>query len=68
MAYIAEDFLTPALVKISEYLKLPSIVASVTLLAFANGAGDVITSIASTEKIVDLGSTLSSLYGSGFFV
>ncbi len=48
MAYISEDFLTPALVKISEYLKLPNILASVTLLAFANGAGDVITSITST--------------------
>lgn len=68
MAILSEEFETPALLRLSEYLKMNSILASVTLLALANGAGDVLTSIASGGEEGDVGLVLSTLYGSGFFV
>jgi sodium/potassium/calcium exchanger 6 len=68
MAILAEDLETPALLKISEYLKMDEILASVTLLALANGAGDVLTSVASGGEEGDIGLVLSTLYGSGLFV
>ena len=68
MAILSEEFETPALLKLSEYLKMNSILASVTLLALANGAGDVLTSIASGGEEGDISLVLSILYGSGFFV
>jgi sodium/potassium/calcium exchanger 6 len=68
MAILSEEYETTALLRLSEYLKLNSILASVTLLALANGAGDVLTSIASGGEDGDVGFVLSTLYGSGIFV
>ena len=68
MAILSEELETPALLKLSEYLKMNSILASVTLLALANGAGDVLTSIASGGEEGDISLVLSILYGSGYFV
>ncbi len=68
MALLSEELETPALLKISEYLKMNSTLASVTLLALANGASDVLTSIASGGEEGDIGLVLCTLYGSGFFV
>ena len=42
---VADTYLTPVLTKLSEALKLSETVAGVTLLAFANGAPDIIASI-----------------------
>jgi sodium/potassium/calcium exchanger 6 len=67
MSFISEEYATPALIKFAELLKLPSIVAGVTLIAFANGAGDVITSISSSGDEGDAGFVLSTIYGSGIF-
>lgn len=68
MAILSEEFETPSLLRIAEYLKMNNILASVTLLALANGAGDVLTSIASGGEDGDVGLVVSILYGSGFFV
>lgn len=68
MAILSEEFETPSLLRIAEYLKMNNILASVTLLALANGAGDVLTSIASGGEDGDVGLVISILYGSGFFV
>lgn len=68
MSFISEEYITPALLKISEYLKMSNTLASVTLLAFANGAGDVITSIVSGAQSEDPSFPLATLYGSGYFV
>jgi Ca2+/Na+ antiporter len=46
---------------------LPNVVAGVTLIALANGAGDVITSISSGGDEGDAGMVLSTIYGSGIF-
>lgn len=67
MSFVTEEYATPALIKFAEILKLPSIVAGVTLIAFANGAGDVITSISSSGDEGDVGMVLSTIYGSGIF-
>ena len=47
---MVEDFVSPCLAKLAEVLKMPSCVAEATLIAFANGAGDVITAIVSGEE------------------
>jgi Ca2+/Na+ antiporter len=55
------------LIKFAELLKLPSVIAGVTLIALANGAGDVITSISSGGDDGSVGLVLSTIYGSGIF-
>jgi len=40
----AENYLTPAISKIAKTLRLSEMLAGVTLLAFSNGASDIITS------------------------
>ena len=67
MSFVTEQYATPALIKFAEVLKLPSVIAGVTLIALANGAGDVITSISSGGDDGDVGLVLSTIYGSGIF-
>ncbi len=50
MSSIIEKYVAPSLTKISDTLKIPSAVANATLIAFANGAGDVITSVMQTNE------------------
>lgn len=42
--------------------------AAVTLLALANGAGDVITAIVSSSSEGGISYNIGALYGAGFFV
>lgn len=42
--------------------------AGVTLLAFANGAGDVITAIVASDSKEGISYNIGSLYGAGLFV
>ncbi len=60
----------------SNWLKMSQIVAAVTLLSFANGAGDVISSLLASEMQSNLGSsginlevdyTLAVMFGSSLF-
>lgn len=67
MSFVTELYATPALIKFAEILKLPNVIAGVTLIALANGAGDVITSISSGGDDGDAGLVLSTIYGSGIF-
>lgn len=46
---IADTYLTPVLTKISDTLKLSETIAGVTLLAFANGAPDIIASVTAAD-------------------
>lgn len=52
----------------SEYLKLSEALAGVTLLAFANGAGDVVTAIVASSSKEGVSYNVGALYGAGFFV
>lgn len=68
MCNVVEEYISPALTKLSDYLKLPNAIANATLIAFANGAGDVITSIVSSEEADGINIAVGQLYGSGLFI
>ncbi len=45
-----EEYIAGGITYIAEYLKMSEALAAVTLLALANGAGDVITAIVACKK------------------
>lgn len=63
-----EEYIAPGIVYLSEYLKLSESLAGVTLLAFANGSGDVITALVSSGEEGGVSYNVGALYGAGFFV
>lgn len=48
---VSERFFCPALELISDYLKLPPVVAGATLLSFGNGAPDTFTQVAAVGQV-----------------
>ena len=65
----ADDYLTPALEKIATRLHLSETLSGVTLLAFANGAPDVMSSIAaSSANSEGIFLSLGAVFGAGLFV
>lgn len=60
-----EEYLAPSIAFISEYLELPEALAAVTLLALANGAGDVITALVASGSSGGLAYNIGSIYGAG---
>lgn len=48
---VSERFFCPALELISDYLKLPPVVAGATLLSFGNGAPDAFTQVAAVGQV-----------------
>ena len=70
LAGTADEYLVPALTKLSNLLNLSPNIAGVTILAFANGAPDLFTSLAAftgdSGGSADLG--IGSLLGAGMFV
>ena len=63
-----EDYLAVAIVYLTKYLKMSEGLAGVTLLAFANGAGDVLTAIVAGDSEEGIAYNIGSLYGAGLFV
>ena len=63
-----EEYIAPGIVYLSNYFKLSESLAGVTLLAFANGAGDVITAIVASGSPGGVSYNVGALYGAGFFV
>ena len=63
-----EDYLAPAIVYLCEFLKISESLAGVTLLAFANGAGDVLTAIVASDSKEGISYNIGALYGAGLFV
>jgi sodium/potassium/calcium exchanger 6 len=57
--------LAPAIAYISEWLKMPEALAAVTLLALANGAGDVITALVASGSAGGLSYNIGAIYGAG---
>ena len=62
---VVEEYLAPAITYISEWLDLPEALAAVTLLAVANGAGDVITALVASGNVEGLSYNIGSIYGAG---
>jgi sodium/potassium/calcium exchanger 6 len=67
LAHVIDDFCAEGLTRISKWLKFSDELAGCTLLAFANGAGDVITAIVASESSEGVGYTIGSLFGAGLF-
>jgi sodium/potassium/calcium exchanger 6 len=63
---VVEEYLAPSIAYISEWLKMPEALAAVTLLALANGAGDVITALVASGSSGGLSYNIGSIYGAGF--
>ncbi len=57
--------MAPSIAYISEWLKLPEALAAVTLLALANGAGDVITALVASGSSDGISYNIGSIYGAG---
>ena len=64
---VVEEYIAPAVVYLSKYLKLSEALAGVTLLAFVNGAGDVITAIVASDTREGISYNIGALYGAGLF-
>lgn len=63
----ADDFLAPALIVISDTLRLSQNIAGVTFLAFGNGAPDIISSLAGIQQArPEL--VIGELFGAGIYV
>jgi sodium/potassium/calcium exchanger 6 len=63
-----EEYIAEGIQNISDWLGLSDSLAAVTLLAFANGAGDVITAIVASDAEGGVSYNIGSLYGAGLFV
>jgi len=65
---VIEDYVAPGIVYICEYFDLSESLAGVTLIAFANGAGDILTAIVASDSKEGISYNIGSLYGAGLFV
>jgi solute carrier family 24 (sodium/potassium/calcium exchanger), member 6 len=63
-----EEYIAEGIQAISERLGLSESLAAITLLAFANGAGDVITALVASGTEGGVSYNIGSLYGAGLFV
>jgi sodium/potassium/calcium exchanger 6 len=62
---VVEEYLAPSIAYISEAMKLPEALGAVTLLALANGAGDVITALVASGSEGGLSYNVGAIYGAG---
>ena len=65
---VVEEYLAPAIAYLSEWLELPEALAAVTLLALANGAGDVITALVASGASGGLAYNIGAIYGAGLVI
>jgi sodium/potassium/calcium exchanger 6 len=62
---VVESYLAPSIAYISEFTKMPEALSAVTLLALANGAGDVITALVACDSSGGLSYNVGAIYGAG---
>ena len=67
LGQIASTYLTPVLTKISIALNMSETLSGVTLLAFANGAPDIISSFSAGGSEGGLYISIGNLFGAGLF-
>lgn len=63
-----EEYIAEGIQQISDALKFSESLAAITLLAFANGAGDVITALVSSGSEGGISYNIGALLGAGLFV
>jgi solute carrier family 24 (sodium/potassium/calcium exchanger), member 6 len=67
LSSIADTYLTPVLTKISQALNLSETIAGCTLLAFANGAPDIIASATAGDSSGGVFISIGALFGACSF-
>lgn len=65
---LVDEYIEPSITYIKEYMNLSDAMGGVTLLALANGAGDVITAIVAAGSTEGVAYNIGSLFGAGLFV
>lgn len=65
---VVEDYVVPAVLFLCEYFKLSQSFGGVTLLALANGLGDVTTAFVASTHSEGVYYIAGSIYGTGLFV
>lgn len=65
---IVEGYIAPAIVMIVKEMKMSDALAGVTLLAFANGIGDIITALVASGTEDAISYNVGALFGAGLFV
>lgn len=68
LAIVVDEYCAEGITLISEWLGFSQSLAGVTLLAFANGAGDVLTAIVASGSSEGVFYNIGSIYGAGLFV
>ena len=64
--YISDGYICQAIEKLTGYLKLSEQFAGVTLLAFSNGATDIVTAIVASDDEGDY-LAIGSIFGAALF-
>ena len=67
LEYVCSYFLSAAIAKVSEYMKLTEALAGATLLAFSNGATDVITAMVASGSGGSTELMVGGLFGASTF-
>jgi sodium/potassium/calcium exchanger 6 len=67
-AIAVDEYIAEGITQLSEYLGMSEALAAVTLLAFANGAGDVITALVASGTEGGISYNIGALFGAGVFV
>ncbi len=68
MCDVVDEYVGESIVYITKWLKMSEAMAGVTLLALANGAGDLITAVVSAESEEGVNYNIGALCGAGLFV
>ena len=64
---LVEEFIVPALLNIATYFQMSEALAGVTLLALANGLGDISTAFVASTHTEGISYIIGSIYGAGLF-
>jgi solute carrier family 24 (sodium/potassium/calcium exchanger), member 6 len=64
---VVEEYLAEGITRISAWFGFSEALAAVTLLAFANGAGDIFTAMVASGSSDGVFYSIGSLYGAGLF-
>jgi sodium/potassium/calcium exchanger 6 len=67
LSILIDEYLAEGITRISSWLGFSEALAAVTLLAFANGAGDVFTALVASGTENGVFYNIGSLYGAGLF-
>jgi len=65
---IVDEYIVGALEYINDWLGLSDALGACTLLALANGAGDLVTAIVASDSDEGVSYNIGALFGAGLFV